>query len=208
MATLRSALSAALLLLLLTSAACTATRHRPAPGRILGATASLPLALAPQDPSVDPGQGAAPGTTDTDSISAPFGAGIMFSPSDVLLGGAVDFPIDENLTFGPAVQIGVGDDFMVAPFGQAKFFFRVDDESGQPLPILPFAQAGVGFAYVDRDGRSSDTGLLLNVGGGLRYWTGSAYRLGTQVLLNFAPDDIAGDDFWVTWEIVQVVVDF
>ena len=47
---------------------------------------------------------------------------------------------------------------------------------------------------------------MVNVGGGVRLLTGDQYRLGSSVLLNFMPGDVAGDHFYFTWEIAQLVL--
>ena len=187
-------------------ASCAARRPITTPPAGDGPTWSLPAVVPLQDPATDAPISRGPAADGV--TTAPLGVGLMFSPNNVLFGGAIDIPLDERLTVGPAVQVGVGDDFMIAPFGQAKYFLPIEDDNGDQSPLLPFVSAGAGFAYIDRDGRKDDSGLMLNVGGGIRYRTGRAYRIGSQVLANFAPDEIAGDRVWLTWEILQVVVDF
>src|SRR5688572_4752855 len=101
-----------------------------------------------------------------------FGAGITRSPDAHLLAASADFPLAELFTWGPALHVGVDDDFtLVAPMVQFKRFFPIDSTKDFASRLLPFAQAAIGVAFLDVDpdgpGPSvDDEGLLIGVGGG------------------------------------------
>ena len=61
---------------------------------------------------------------------------------------------------------------------------------------------------MDKENRSSDWGLLLNAGAGIRVLTGKDYRIASTMLFNFVPGDVAGESAYFTWEVISVVVDF
>src|SRR5688572_32049656 len=101
-------------------AACTSAASRPFPA-ITTADAmppapsreTTPVNQEPQKPQ-EQRQGAK--IPDT---ALSFGLGITRDPSSDLLAVAADFPLAELWTFGPAVEIGVDDDFtLVAPMLQ------------------------------------------------------------------------------------------
>ena len=110
-------------------ASCAARRPITTPPAGDGPTWSLPAVVPLQDPATDAPISRGPAADGV--TTAPLGVGLMFSPNNVLFGGAIDIPLDERLTVGPAVQVGVGDDFMIAPFGQAKYFLPIEDDNGE-----------------------------------------------------------------------------
>ncbi len=183
-----------------------------------GVSATLPATYLPPPPATTASAGPprASGTAnfqdgeEGSGTQLPVGFGLALSPSMALIGAALDFEIDEDLTAGPALQVGLGgDDTLIAPFFQAKYRLPIEAEEGSALnKITPFIQAGAGLAFLDKDGRKSDTGVLLNAGAGVRFNTGRSTRLGSTALFNFLPGDVAGDNFYFTWEIVQVSFDF
>lgn len=142
----------------------------------------------------------------------PVGLGITAGPSTVLVGAALDFPMDDNLTFGPAVQYGTDDDVDIfTAFAQAKYWLPgalpQDDGDGRMI-LRPYIQVGAGFGYLNPKNRSSDQGLILNGGAGFRLLTGKSYRVGTEALVHWAPSKIADEDLWLSWEIVQINFEF
>lgn len=219
---------AALGLLLASCAVPAAPRLPPDAGDVILSAAATaraapaPPATAPVAALIQPAAGAAPvldaadlpatrsilpvpRQADGEEVKVHVGIGASSSPTTLLLGGSADFPLDEYLTFGPALQIGRDDNTsFFAPFGQIRYWFgKAADEKF----LLPYAQAGVGFVYMDRAGRSGDTAFLLNLGGGVRLLTGEDYRIGSNVLFHFVPGDVGGEDTFLTWEIVQVSFD-
>jgi hypothetical protein len=169
----------------------TGPRHVLPPSETLG----IPSARAQSTPT----SSAAPDTT-----TLPIGVGLTASPGSFLIGGALDFALDEKLTAGPAVQLGLGDKTdLFAAFGQVKYWL-LDD----PQTVNPFLQAGLGVAYLDREGRGNDWSPLINMGGGVRLLTGEHYRIGSTALVNFTTSDPADTSVYLSWEIVQIVLDF
>ena len=70
------------------------------------------------------------------SRALPIGLGFTSSPSTVLLGASADFPVDEHLTAGPALQLGLDDDrLLFAPHAQMRYWFAFGKKSCSP-PIL------------------------------------------------------------------------
>jgi hypothetical protein len=171
---------------------------------------SGPVTVIPETFTTAPRQETAPARGA--SVTVPVGIGFTSDPSMFLLGGAIDFPLEENWTFGPGLQIGVDDDqTRFAPMIQFKRFFPLESNRGGRNELLPFVQGGAGFAYLEEDNRPGDDeeiGLLLAVGGGLRFRIGDRLTLGSQMLLNFLPGDVLDEGFYFSWEVVQVVFDF
>lgn len=155
------------------------------------------------------GLAAAP-EADEPSTALPIGIGLMRDPDTLMISAALDFPLDSKLSVGPAVQFGHDDDVQIlSPYLKLKYklpgVFETDEE--RPA-LLPYLTAGVGAAYIDKRGSSGDTGLLLNGGAGFRFLTGEKYRLGTEALLHWMPDRVAGERAYFSWELVQIVFDF
>jgi len=133
------------------------------------------------------------------------GVGSAYSPQTPLLFGSMDFQIDENLTIGPALHLGADDNSSIfATFGQLRYWFGKESDQHQ---FLPYLQAGLGLVYMDRDGHGSGTDLVINCGGGVRLLTGDGYRIGTNLLYNSVPGEVADDDSYFTWEIIHFSFD-
>ncbi len=143
-----------------------------------------------------------------------FGLGITRDPSADLLAAAADFHLAELWTWGPAVEVGVDDDFtLVAPMVQFKRYFPIDTTKEFASRLLPFPQAGAGVAFldVDPDGPNpgaDDEGLLLSVGGGVRYMFNDKLGLGTQVQFNYLPGEVLDERTYASWQIAQLVLTF
>jgi hypothetical protein len=165
------------------------------------AEAGLRTAQQPQQPTP-------PGAARTVSI----GLGYTDDPDTVLLAAAIDFPVGENWTAGPALQVGVDDHrTLLAPVFQAKRFFPVKSADAAIERLLPYVQGGAGIVYLDDDrvpDGDDDVGLLLQVGGGLRYRMTDTLSLGTQMQFNFVPADVHDERFYFAWEVVQFVFAF
>jgi hypothetical protein len=63
-------------------------------------------------------------------------------------------------------------------------------------------------ASLDKDGRSGDEGILLNGGVGVRYLTGEHYRIGSEARFNYLPDDLGGENSYMSFELLQVIISF
>ncbi len=157
---------------------------------------SLPVAATAEDAS-------APKDT-----TLPVGIGFTTGPSSVLLSSTLDFPLDKRITVGPSLQYGFDDDLtLTALTAQIKYFL---DEFGDrdSMSFLPYATAGFGFAMVDKEGRSSDTGVLIDIGAGVRYLTGEHYRIGSEARLNWLPDELGGEHSYLSFDLLQIVITF
>jgi hypothetical protein len=172
-----------------------------------GITGTLPMLVA----ATDTGSASAADVAAEDAgaprhTTLPIGIGMTFSPTSVLLGAGLDFNLDKQISFGPSLQYGLDDDTsLLSATGQLKYYLP----SGEKEPkLLPYLTMGVGVANLDKDGRSADSGLLINIGAGARLLTGEQYRIGSELRWNYLPDDLAGEDSYFSLELVQVVISF
>jgi hypothetical protein len=186
------------LVLLLPLAACATPGVEPTPDVWAAPylSGSLPAA---QTPAGEPG---AP-----DEMTLPVGVGFTTSPSTILLGASLDFPFDRKLTLGPSLQAGFDDDRTLGSL-TAQLKYYIPEVLNETKAVVPYVTGGVGAAVVDKDGRSSDTGFLVNAGLGLRYLTGDRYRLGSEARVNLLPNDLADEDVYLSIELLQIVLDF
>lgn len=155
--------------------------------------------------AVEPEEGRAP-----DETTLPISAGLTAGPSAFLVGATLDFALDKNLTFGPSLQYAFDDDVTLGSLtGQIKYFPEFGEEkSKKDRPFLPYITGGVGFATLDKEGRSGDSGAVLNIGAGARLLTGEHYRLGSEARWNLLTDELGGERSYVSWEVLQVVISF
>jgi hypothetical protein len=173
----------------------TGTAHRPS--------------LTPSQPAVLPSATVEDGEEGSSSQLA-LGVGFTADPQATVIGATYEVPIDANLTVGPAIQFGFDEDVTIfAPYLKVKYELPGAMRNDDDVPtLLPFLVGGVGAVYIDKDGRSGDTGFLLNGGAGLRFLTGDKYRLGTEALVNWMPNRVAGERAYFSWEVLQIVFDF
>lgn len=185
--------------------ACTSTAAGPdwvASKPVL--TGSFPAA-APA-PAADGGGAAFEDAGAPNHTTLPVGIGMTFGPSAPMLAAALDFPLDKQITFGPSVQYAFEDDLtLMTATAQIKYYLGTDDKKAK---FLPYATFGAGLASIDKDGRSSDSGFLINAGAGVRLLTGDHYRVGSELRFNWLPDDVGGEDNYFSLELVQVVISF
>ncbi len=155
--------------------------------------------------AVEPEEGRAPEET-----TLPISAGLTAGPSSFLLGASLDFALDKNLTFGPSLQYGFGDDVTLGSLtGQIKYFPEFGAEkSKKDQTFLPYITGGVGIATLDKEGRSGDSGAVLNIGAGARLLTGDHYRLGSEARWNLLTDELGGERSYISWEVLQVIISF
>ena len=188
--------------LLAALAGCTVPHHPgPAPFPPSGPPSAAARATAQE-----------PAAQSAGKTAVPIGIGFTDDPDTMLLAGAVDFPMGENWTIGPALQLGVDDDFtLIAPICQVKRFFPITSGDEGMRRLLPYVQGGAGLAYFNVDngpGDNDDLGLLLQVGGGLRYRMTDDLSLGTQMDLNFLPGEVLDERYYFSWEVLQFVLSF
>jgi hypothetical protein len=182
--------------------ACTSSSAWPEWQRNMPVYSGARPAPAPADDAAALAEVGAPKET-----TLPVGIGMTFGPNSTLVGAALDFNVDKKITFGPAVQYGFDEArTLLAVTGQVKYFIPLGDDN-KPM-FLGYLTGGVGFANIDKDGRSSDDGLLLDVGFGLRMRTGDNYLLGSELRWNFLPDSLAGESSYFSFEFLQIVISF
>lgn len=129
--------------------------------------------------------------------------GLTGGPSMFLLGGEMSYHLDEASAVGALLQLGVsGDDTFLGLSMHYKHHFYLEG-AGARSRLRPFAQGGLGFAYLDKD-RRDDWSVLVHAGGGLQYHVNSTTHLGSNILLDFLPNEPAGDSFVFTWQVLQV----
>lgn len=185
------------LLVLAFLGACASTAAAPKSKRN-GPTFTGMLPSTPIDPEKD---GVPTETT------LPVGVGLTTGPSSLLLGATLDFAIDKKLTFGPSLQVGIDSNVRLTTLtGQFKYFLPINE--GDSFTFLPYLTGGVGAASIDKDGSSSDSGALFNIGAGLRYLTGDHYRVGSEARLNILPDKLAGESTFLSFSLLEIVINF
>ncbi len=182
--------------------ACATTSTRPDAAWSRPSFSGNLLSAASADAAAD--KGGAP-----DETTLPIGVGLTAGPSTFLVGGTLDFAIDKNLTFGPSLQYGIDDNVnLIAVSGQLKYFLPSDEAESGSFSLLPYITGGVGLATIDKEGRSSDSGMALNVGAGVRYFTGEHYRIGSEGRLYLMPDKVADERAFLSFELLQIVISF
>jgi len=155
---------------------------------------TMPSAAADEEP------GAPKDTT------LPIGFGLTTGPSTLLIGGTLDFPVDKMITFGPSLQYGIDDNVtLISASAQLKYFLPT---IGEEKTFLPFVTGGVGMTMIDKEGRSSDSGAAINIGGGVRYLTGKHYLIGSEGRFYFLPDELGGERSFFSFEVLQIIVSF
>lgn len=163
-------------------------------------TGSLPMTPADQDKNA-----AAPEKT-----TLPVGVGLTTGPKSFLIGATLDFPIDKQITIGPSLEHGFDNNMSLnALTGQLKYFLPASgDGSEGGMSLLPYLTVGVGMATIDKEGQSSDSGLLINGGAGVRFLTGEHYRIGSEARVNFLPSKLDGERGYLSFELLQIVISF
>ncbi|HZN58213.1 MAG TPA: hypothetical protein VFD71_09085 [Planctomycetota bacterium] len=164
-------------------------------------------------------QGAAP---ESDAASSSFGdvsragrvsvrAGIGFtvSPDTFLLALEADCFIIQNLSIGPLVQVGLsGDPIIVAPTLNFQWMFDLGPGADQ---FKPYAQWGLGAAYIhkDRNNRDDDDfGFLANLGFGFDFCINDNFAVGTNILFNILPGEVLNETFFFSWQVATVTFRF
>ena len=188
---------------LLLTCLCACATHGARPGSARPAiTGFLPAAPA----EVDAGSASEKGNAPNDTMLAA-GFGLTTSPSSFMLASTLDFPLDSNVTAGPSLQYGLDDSVsLVTITGQLKYFLPLTELWS--LSIRPYVTGGIGVTTIDKENRGSDSGLLVNIGAGMRYLTGEHYRIGSEVRLNIMPDDVAGEPTFMSFELLQITFEF
>jgi hypothetical protein len=135
------------------------------------------------------------------------GAGVMTDPDAFLLSMQADFFLFETVAVGPMVQIGLSDDeVVIAPTANVKKSFVLSGDEDL-VRLHPYAQAGLGFAYLyeeDRRGDDDDLGVLLNAGIGADYDLSDHTQLGTGVMFHYLPGEVLDEHSFFTWKVLSL----
>jgi len=151
---------------------------------------------------------------ETSKVRLGFGPGLTDDPDGFQIGLRGDIHVRDDLATGPVAQLSFGDDVkIVAPTWNVKWFFLERSERWKDAPILdrlhPFIDGGVGLAYIEKDdrrGEDEEAGLLLAAGGGFEYELTDSLAVGTSLLLDFLPGNIAGEGFFFSWQIAALTL--
>lgn len=135
------------------------------------------------------------------------GIGFTDGPDTFLLGGEIDFHLDDQLSVGPLLQWGIDDEVnILMPSFQVKYAFPLD-LSGTGPRFVPFVQGGAGICWIDVDGPGGadddDTGFLLHVGGGLEARF-EKILLASTMTFNMLPGEVLDESFIFAWQVVQI----
>lgn len=135
------------------------------------------------------------------------GIGFTLDPDTFLMVMGADYAATDFLSVGPKLQLGVSDrDTIVAPTLNFHFGIDLSDVKNEFVRnIEPYVETGLGLAYIEKDRRSGnrdDTGFLINGGFGAQYWFTHDMAVGSSLLFNGMPDDVAGEHFFVSWQLV------
>jgi hypothetical protein len=140
------------------------------------------------------------------AFSAHGGVGFTASPETFLFAMGADYFITSELSIGPLLQFGFEDDWSIfAPSLNVRWTFDLD--LADPWNRLkPFAEGGIGGCYMHhkRTGDDEEWGFLINFGGGLEYYVTDTLALGTEMLFNFLPGEVQGQDFFFSWQVLTV----
>jgi hypothetical protein len=132
------------------------------------------------------------------------GMGVTNSPVSTLFTASYDIPIDDNITVGPAIHYGYDDDQdLLGAEAKARYFL-----SPFSATVQAYASAGAGLAMVDRPRRDADYGTVISGGAGLRVKTSTHGMLSSEVNWYYLPEDLAGEESYFGWQIVQFVMAF
>lgn len=136
--------------------------------------------------------------------------GFTLGPDTTLAAFELDHFVTDRIAVGPLLQVGLSsDDFIFAPSLDVKLYADVVGVDFRG--VAPFVQGGVGFAYIDKNGRGSgreDVGFLFNFGAGADLFVTDRLSLGTSVLFNVLPGEVEGEEFFFSWQLVTFSIHF
>ncbi|MEQ8768106.1 MAG: hypothetical protein RL885_29655 [Planctomycetota bacterium] len=147
----------------------------------------------------------------TPHTSAGFGLGGTFDPDTFLITGHADFYLSDHVAIGPLLQVGVDDDYtIIAPSFTLKG--SVDVETAGPR-LRPFVLGGVGFAFIEDDGRprfkdDDDIGVMLNAGIGIDLFIAEDISIGASVIVNVLPGEVLDETLFVSLQVLTIDLHF
>ncbi len=138
------------------------------------------------------------------------GGGFTLGPDTLLSTFEIDHFLTDSIAIGPLMQLGVSDDdFLFAPSLQIKAISQFPDAELERLQ--PFVGGGVGFAYIDKDGRNGgddDVGFLFNFGFGVDYFVTDRLSIGSHALFNVLPWEVVGENSFFSWQVLTFAIHF
>ena len=181
------------------AAACASA---PAPVRAEPTQLELAMPTATAKPASTPAQQAQRNAPEQAMLTA--GIGVTNAPVSTLFTASYDVPIDDNITVGPAIHYGYDDDQdLFGAEAKARYFLTPFSST-----VQAYASAGAGLAMVDRPRRDADFGTVISGGAGLRVKTSTHGMLSSEVNWYYLPEDLAGEESYFGWQIVQFVMAF
>jgi hypothetical protein len=163
-----------------------------------------PPPAGPAAPGVFPVEPLGAGDSRVGRATVKGGLGFTSSPTDFLIALEGSYFLTNDLAVGPLFQLGIDDDpFIFAPSLNVRYLF---DLRGLPR-LRPLAEGGIGLVYESEDSgpRTRDeTGFLIDFGGGFQYFLTDRVAVGSEILFNFIPDEVLGDHFFLSWQVLAV----
>jgi hypothetical protein len=141
--------------------------------------------------------------------SAHGGIGFTADPDGFLFATGLEYSLTRDFSVGPLIQLSFDDDdTIVAPTLNLRYRVDLTDVNNEFVRrIEPFAQLGPGAAYIEKDkrpGDDDDIGFLISGGFGADYWVTEDLAVGNSVLFNGMPDDVEGENFFFSWQLVTL----
>jgi hypothetical protein len=163
-----------------------------------------PQPVGPAAPRAFPVEPLGAGDSRVGRAAVKGGLGFTLGPTDFLLALEGSYFLTNDLAVGPLFQLGIDDDpFIFAPSLNARYLF---DLRGLGR-LRPLVEGGIGLVYECEDIGPRDrdeTGFLFNFGGGFQYFLTDGVAVGSEVLFNFVPDEVLGDRFFFSWQVLAV----
>ena len=139
------------------------------------------------------------------TASLGLGLGFTVDPGTFLMGLEVPFAVTDGVTLGPLLQVGVSDDdTWIAPTMNLRYALDLADIAPDLARLRPMVQGGLGFAYLEKDGRrgdDDDTRFMFNLGFGAEYFLTDNLAFGSNMLFNILPEDAVDEHFVWSWQL-------
>jgi hypothetical protein len=136
--------------------------------------------------------------------------GFAASPSFGLLelGFEGGFYLNENLSIGPWLALGLAEDTVSLLFS-VNTRYEGTPFSGKMKKLRAFGQGGLGLAYSSfNSGGNKANDFLINYGVGVDYPVGDTIWVGSNIMFNSIPTTPPGGAFMFTWQFFNVSARF
>ena len=182
------------------------------PGFTLMAAPARPAAAEHDEHRIGGGLGARSVSIAERPFSLHMGLGFTASPTLFLTAVEGNVALSEYVRIGPLIQIGSDRNrTLVAPSAQVQFVLDLEQLAPHPVPLKPFAQMGLGFAYLDQGGRrrkKDDVGFLIHMGGGIEYYLMDNFAIGTRMQYNWLPHEVIRERGFFSWQVLSLTFRF